>query len=499
MKNTIPHFDERTLAIIEQVRACRRPGQKVFLVGGAVRDALLGRSLKDLDFVTSSDSGKLARCAARALKGGVFTLDDERQSARVILKAGEGQSLLIDFVLMTGGSLSEDLKHRDFTVNAMAVGIDELGHLIDPLNGAGSLEDNELRVADETAIECDPLRSLRAVRLSKAYGFKISPQTRELITRNLAGLDRVARERVRDEVFKLLEFADVRDSLRQLEALGLLEPVFPAIKQLRNNQQSQATAGELWQHALMAVEYLETLLSWVVGGAADQIKSHHLLRAVEQLSPWREGIKLLLEERFQPDRSRVCLLYLGGLHQVLASHEVTQKQNDEFNPHQRSKAGVIVPGFQLALSTAEIDYLNKLACFRTRLHTLAQNVMRISDREIYRYFEDLGPAGVDLALLSLVDFLASRGEKADEVSWQVEVAAASRMIKAWFEERERVIEPPKLVDGYELQKELDLKPGKFLGELMAVIREEQASGLLVTHEDVLSFAREYTAQRRKES
>lgn len=468
-------------------------------MGGAVRDALLGRSLKDLDFVTSAGSGRLARCVARALNGGVFSLDDERQSARVILKTRGSQPLLIDFVLMTGGSLREDLKHRDFTVNAMAVAIDELDHLIDPLHGAGSLEDGELRVADETAIECDPLRSLRAVRLSKAYGFKISSPTLELITRNSAGLVSVARERIRDEVFKLLEFADVCNSLRQLKALGLLWPAFPALKQLKGDQRSQAAVDALWQHALKVVEYLETLLSWVVGGATDQIKSPRLLGAAEWLSPWREEIKLLLEERFQPDRSRVCLLYLGGLYLAFASWEVAQKQDDTLDPSQKPEADAVKLDFGLALSNTETEYLSKLARFGMRLRTLAQNAMGISDREIYRYFEDLGSTGVDLALLSLADYLALKGEQVDEVSWRVELAVASRMIKAWFEERERVIAPPKLMDGHELMEELDLKPGKFLGELMATIREEQASGLLVTREDVLGFAREYVARRRNEN
>lgn len=123
--------DDRTRAIFEVILACLPAPMPVYLVGGAVRDMLLGLPVKDLDFVVPSDSLRLARAVRRNLGAAGFTLDDERQTARLILAQGTPSELILDFVSFTGMNLQEDLSNRDFTINTLAVALDQPDLVLD--------------------------------------------------------------------------------------------------------------------------------------------------------------------------------------------------------------------------------------------------------------------------------------------------------------------------------------------------------------------------------
>ena len=115
------NFSPDILALLEIIQTALEPGQNLYLVGGAVRDALLGRDVHDLDFVMSSDPTLLAKRVARQLKVGFFVLDDERCTTRVLYHAATGKLSPLDFVQFTGDDLFEDLSSRDYTINAIAV------------------------------------------------------------------------------------------------------------------------------------------------------------------------------------------------------------------------------------------------------------------------------------------------------------------------------------------------------------------------------------------
>ncbi len=181
--NLLPN--ERSRRIFEIVLASLPAPMPVYLVGGAVRDRLLDLPVNDLDFVVPSNSLQLARTLRRKLGAAGFTLDDERQTARLILEQGQPSELILDFVSFTASSLFEDLSNRDFTINTLAVALDQPDVLIDLLGGERDLRERRLRAASARSMELDPLRVLRGVRLSLAYHLSIEPEI-------LAGCDRSA-------------------------------------------------------------------------------------------------------------------------------------------------------------------------------------------------------------------------------------------------------------------------------------------------------------------
>jgi len=155
---------------VERLRPALQPGQAIYLVGGAVRDAVRGVEVKDLDFAVAGDALAVGRKIARKLQADFFPLDVERQSARVIVSRPDGSRVNLDFTALRGDDLKSDLSERDFTINAMAIDPEQSQALIDPLDGLNDLRHKTLRACSEHALLDDPLRALRGVRLALELG-----------------------------------------------------------------------------------------------------------------------------------------------------------------------------------------------------------------------------------------------------------------------------------------------------------------------------------------
>jgi len=195
-----------------------------FLVGGSVRDALLGRESEylDLDFVLPAGAVETARAIARWYKAGFVLLDAERQIARVVFPQGTA-----DFAAQVGSTLEADLNRRDFTVNAIAYN-PHTDQILDPLQGYADLQQQRLRMVCAENLEEDPLRLLRAYRQAAQLGFSLEPQTRTMIRQLAPLLRRIAAERVQSELNYLLSAANGTSWLTAAWEDGLLQDWFPS-------------------------------------------------------------------------------------------------------------------------------------------------------------------------------------------------------------------------------------------------------------------------------
>lgn len=179
---------------------------QTFLVGGAVRDALLGKTSHDLDFIVDGDVLASARKLANHIKGAFYILDSSRNYARVIVHDEEGIRNILDFAPMLQNDLKADLYSRDFTINAIAWDISSKGgELIDPWNGVSDLEKRVLRPCSERSFTADPVRMIRAARFAVEYKMEISEAVRDLIRPSVSRLAAVSEERKRDELLKIFE------------------------------------------------------------------------------------------------------------------------------------------------------------------------------------------------------------------------------------------------------------------------------------------------------
>ncbi len=186
---------------------------EAWVVGGAVRDQLLGRELVDLD-IALRDPEPASRKYARRSGGAPFPLSERHGAWRVALELGR----TVDFTPLPR-TIEDDLATRDFTINAMAQPVAG-GELVDPFGGAADLETGRLRAVGPSVFKDDPLRLLRAVRLEDELGFRLDASTEELVRSDADLVERPAGERILAELMRLSA-----GGYRRLEELGLLAPL----------------------------------------------------------------------------------------------------------------------------------------------------------------------------------------------------------------------------------------------------------------------------------
>lgn len=486
--------------ILERVANVLPADLPVYLVGGAVRDVLLGRPTHDLDFVLSGDVLKVARKAANRLEGAYYPMDEERQTARVILSSPDGSQDILDFAALRGPDLESDLKARDFTINAMAVDIQRPTELLDPLGGAADLRARRLRACSETSFSSDPLRILRAIRLAAAFSLHIMPEARSFMRHAVPSLPRVSPERMRDELFRMLDGPEPATCMRAMELIGALVYVLPELEGLKGVKQSPPHVSDAWAHTLDVVQKLDSMLL-ALGPQynPDSAASLALGLAVLQLGRYRVQIGEHFRRRLNPDRSLRSLDLLAGLYHDIGKPQTSQiDERGRIHFYQHDQVGAQIAkerGEALRLSNVECSRLESIVRYHLRPMLLSNTGKTPSRKAIYRFFRDTGEAGVDICLLSLADFLATYGPTLPTEAWSHHLEVIRLLLSAWWETPEETVSPPAILNGNELIEELHLKPGPEVGRLLAAIREGQATGQVHNREEALALARQVLDKR----
>ena len=201
-------------------------GHEVYLVGGCIRDAMLGRIIRDLDLTLSGDGLRLAETLAVRLQCPFVPLYDANRTGRVILHQG----YTIDIASFKGPTLEEDLSKRDFTVNAMAIrlldALDGDPSIIDPCNGAKDLALKQLKAISSDSFQEDPLRMLRAHRLASQYNLDIIPETLAWINKFKEGLSHLPGERLRHEIIVMLNMRSTVNRIYEMIKTGIFGVLF---------------------------------------------------------------------------------------------------------------------------------------------------------------------------------------------------------------------------------------------------------------------------------
>lgn len=493
--------------LLEKIINVLPANTEVYLVGGAVRDLLTNRLSPDFDFAVPSNGISLARTVANALKADFMVLDSERDTGRVVIIEGETYTYL-DFAAYRGATLEDDLRDRDFTINAMALNLRDIT-IIDPLNGATDIRAKVIRACSPDSLTNDPVRILRAVRQAAAFGFTIDKSTRELMKQAADKINNVSIERVRDEVFKILGGPKASASIRALEMLGVLQHLMPELLKMRGVTQSNPHIHEVWTHTLAVVDQLDNLLTSSLRLDFDPEKTSDMFMGLVSLKigRYREQIAKHFANQLNPSRSHRSLLFFAALYHDVCKPDtktIDESGRIRFFDHDIKGADVVADRARaFNLSNDEVERLHTIVRHHMRFHFFADRLEREgqppSRKAVYRFFRDSGAASVDLILLALADLRGTKGNELTQVTWTAYLDIARILLENYWERPEEVINPPRLVDGNELMKELNLQPGKIVGVLLESIRENQAAGKIVDKEQALAFAREELAKGIKES
>lgn len=415
-----------------------------YLVGGAVRDLLLGRTPQDLDWLTPEPEAE-ARRAATALGGSAFALDAARGHWRAV--AGERS---IDFVRLAV-ALERDLARRDFTVNAMAIG--PSGDLVDPFGGARDLKAKRLRLVAPDALERDPLRAWRALRFRATLGLRLEPEARAALLACLraqqsGALPLPAWERSQAELDKLLMSEAAPRVLLEAHALGLLALYLPELA---------ACAG------------------------VEQGGFHHLDVLEHQLEALRQ---LLL--RF-PDAA-LSLRWATLLHDL---GKPTTKRYDEARRSHHFYGHAKVGAELAARLLTRLRYPERLVRRVAALITYHMLPLPQREREARRFVHRRRELLPDLLELMIADREAARGPRASAANREAYRLALARVLGILAEP------PPKapLLTGKEVMAILGLPPGPRIGEALRLIGEAEAVGDVGSRAEAEALLRRYAERQ----
>jgi putative nucleotidyltransferase with HDIG domain len=484
--------------LLDKLKNILPPEQEIYLVGGAVRDLLSSRFSPDFDFALPSNGISLARTVANALQADFMVLDDERDTGRVVVTNEDGSRTFLDFAAYRGANLDEDLRDRDFTINAIAHNLHD-GTIIDPLNGANDIRTKVIRACSPNAFIHDPVRILRGVRQAAAFGYVIDRETRGWMKQAAGEVGRVSVERLRDEIFKILNGPKSAASIRALEILGVLSHIMPELLKMKGVEQPPPHIHDVWTHTLAVLDALDQLLSALrveqdAEGAGDMFTGLFHMR----IGRYRGQFAKHFSEPLNVDRPHRSLSFFAALYHDVCKPETKTVDEDgriRFFDHDVKGAEVVAERARsFNLSNDEVDRLRIIVRHHMRFHNFATRLENDkqppSRKAVYRFFRDSGAAGVDLVLLALADLRGSRGNELTQETWTAYLDIARILLENYWEKPEEVVAPPRLLDGRDLIRELSLPPGKTIGMLLESIREEQAAGRIENREQALAFARE---------
>jgi poly(A) polymerase len=437
-------------------------GREAWLVGGAVRDRLLGRATGDVDLALDGDPRDAARALARATGGVSFELSGAFGAWRVV---GPGHGWHVDLVALRDGDIDADLAARDFTINAMAVPLAG-GELLDPHGGRADLEARRVRMVSEASLADDPLRSLRAVRLVTELDLELDPATAAATMEHASAIERVAPERVFGELKRVVTADRARRGLELMDAHGLTAVVLPELAALRGVEQNEFHHADVLGHTLEVLDAVAAL---------ERNREFLGDRAVE-----------LLAEPLADELTRA-----GAMRFAALLHDAAKPQTRGVRPDGRvtfighDKAGAELARTvmrRLRASQRTIDYVAALTLHHLRLGFLVHE-RPLDRRSIWRYLRATAPWTDDVTIFTVADRLATRGRGAEEAI-PAHVALARDMLAA----DRRPSEP--LIRGDDLARELGIVPGPRLGELLAQLEEDRYAGDISTREDAIARARE---------
>jgi len=448
---------------------------KLYLVGGVLRDLLLKREKEnpDFDFAVRNSSISFGRALAGRLKCGFVVLDKEHGSCRLVKKLA-GKAYTFDFTDFRGKDLERDLKHRDFTINAIALkledglrGDDLSSALIDPYGGRADIKNKVIRVVDKRAFPEDPLRILRAFSFSSVLGFKIDKDTLRLAKSNKDRLSSVSAERVRDELFRIFSSSDSYNCLLALDKIKALDLLFPGIKKMRGIGQGPYHHLDVWQHTLETVRQLEIIFK----GLKD------------------EDTLKYLDTVISSDRKRKALLKFGAFMHDFGKPETLRRQKGRTTFHGHERAGLRIAldiAKRLKLSNDEIYSLGKMVLWHLRPGYLADSE-KPTARAKFRYFRDAGCEALSTLLLSLADQRSTKGPLTKlSARKQHERVVASLMREYLKKEKEE--KPARLLNGNEVMKEFKLTPSPLIGKILSLVEELQAIGRVKDKKGALKAA-----------
>lgn len=430
-------------------------GREVYVVGGYVRDIFLRRESNDIDFVTVGSGIELAEAVSRGLgRGNSLSVFASYGTAQI--KSGH---LELEFVgarresysrgsrnpIVEDGTLEDDQNRRDFTINAMAICLnkDRFGELVDPFGGIADLEKGVIRTPldPDITFSDDPLRMMRAVRFATQLGFTILPETFEAMRRNSGRIEIITRERINDELGKIMRSPRPSVGLRLLDRVGLLELIFPQLCELKG------------------VEIIE--------GRGHKDNFSHTLQVLDNVAAKSDN---------------EWLRWAALLHDIGKPSTKRYDEKTGWTFHNHNFVGEkMIPRIFRAMKMP-MDERMKYVAKIVGLHMRPQSVGEegVSDSGVRRMITDAGADLDDLMLLAEADITSKNPAK---VRRQLEGFARLRERMDQIKDADKLRNWTNPVDGNEIMDHFKIPPGRKIAVLKDAVKEAIMEGKIAYDHD----------------
>jgi len=486
LREQLGNYPQRLITAL--LRVAEAQALDLFVIGGTVRDWLLGRISGDLDITVAHDAVVCCRALIAELGGGAFVPLGcaGEEAGRVVW-----QGLTVDFSSFRQGarSIEADLCLRDYTINAMGVSLASLLdssvalRLIDPLHGLHDLEEKTLRACPH-AFVADPLRMLRGYRLSATLGFRMEEATKTEIAQHLRLIRKVSVERISHELDLIMASDQARAAMGEMAQSGLLWQIIPDLARGVGMEQPGFHHLDVFHHSLAALGFMEEILADPVRfypECAARLKDYIALPGMKARLKW------------------AALLHDLGKPVTMAVREDKDGRVTFYGHDQAGKELVLKLGRELRWSNENRERIAALIGMHMQPFHLC-NVRReqpLSRKACLNLSKKAGDDLIGLFLLAMSDSLAGQGEKKPP-TMEAELSGLLGEVLTIYEQYiQPALKGPRLLSGQDLISLFSLPPGPLFAKIIAALEVAQVEGEVASEEDARRWVRLYLEREQK--
>lgn len=443
---------------------------EIYLVGGGVRDIFEGKEFTDRDLiVTDEDAGNFSEKISKFFDGVLIPLDIENKIYRVVLP---DKINYLDITNPIENDLTKDVMRRDLTMNAIAIDI-RSGKIPEICQSfLEDLENGLIRGISEENFRDDPLRLLRIFRFYSTTGYKIDENLLSIAKKYSNLISIPAKERVEYELMKLFNGKYSSEAILKMDEVGILELLFPFVSELKQVPPNSHHHLNLFYHSVETVKQVEILYE----NSSKDVKSH--LERIDfggfprlahlKLAAFLHDIGKFSTWTIEPDTGR-----------------------HRFIKHDVEGSKMCVPFLRgLCFSNKQIEYISYII----KKHIYPSSVVSspdLNEKIMMRYIRHSNDNAIDNIIIAMADRLSAKGPEITEKMINDNISALNNLLNFYLSVKDSLRPLPKLLDGNDVMKILNIKPSEKLGKILDELKEAQISGDVETKEDAIKYLNEH--------